>query len=462
MMGPAAASGAGRVLIAGLVGERMTAPYSSGSWVARCAVQMMRATEPREFMMRTRGRVVFVRLSRLAQVGCLALAVAGLSGSGYIAAKYVKSEIVIAHKDRQLAWLTERSVSLSARVESMSDDVTVAAGTIERSQQSLVGLLSQNKALLRDVARLQERLRDSDSRRAKQIRRQAQLHERLEALEREVASARENKSTLASALESTKAALAEAVAERASIENARKSMTGRVASLRQSIDEARENQISTLSRITDYTANDIRRMRRLVAATGLDPDRLLRAVDPGLFGTGGPFIPASASDGKAEAEDEEPIELLGRNLLHWESLQKVIRRLPLISPVDHYQLASRFGRRRDPMNNRPATHEGLDLAALNRTAVYAPAPGKVVFSGWKGRYGRFVEIDHGNGVHTRYGHLRRFYVKRGQEVPFRHKIGQVGSSGRSTGPHVHYEVLINGKAVDPLKFIKAGKNVFEG
>ena len=438
----------------------MTEHFSSGSWIARCASLVVRATEPREFMMRSRGQVVFIRLSRLAQVACLMLALAVLSGFGYIAANYVKSEVVIASKDRQLAWLTKRSVSLSARVESMSDDVSVAAGTIERSQQSLVGLLSQNKALLRDVARLQERLRDSDSRRAKQIRRQAQLHERLEALEREVASAREKKSTLASALESTKAALAEAVAERASIENARKSMKSRVASLQRSITEAQENQLSTLSRITDYTANDIRRMRRLVRATGLDPDRLLRGVDPGLFGTGGPFIPASTSND--EGADDEPIETLGRNLLQWEGLQKVIRQLPMISPVDHYQLASRFGRRRDPMNNRPATHEGLDLAALNRTPIYAPAPGKVVFSGWKGRYGRFIEIDHGNGVRTRYGHLRRFYVKRGQEVPFRHKIGQVGSSGRSTGPHVHYEVLINGKAVDPMKFIKAGQHVFEG
>lgn len=413
-------------------------------------------------MMRTHGRVVFVRLSRPAQFACLALAIAGLSGFGYITATYLKSEVIIASKDRQLAWLTKRSVSLSARVESMSDDVTVATGTIERSQQSLVGLLSQNKALLRDVARLQERLRDSDSRRAKQIRRQAQLHERLEALEREVASAHEKKSNLASALESTKAALAQAVAERKSIENARASMTKRVASLRRSIDEARENQVSTLSRVADYTANDIRRLRNLVASTGLDPDRMLRRMDPGLFGAGGPFIPASATDGKDDVDDDQPIEMLGRNLAQWESLQRLLRRLPLISPVDHYQIASGFGRRRDPLNNRLATHEGLDLAALNRTPIYAPAPGKVVYSGWKGRYGRFVEIDHGNGIHTRYGHLRRSYVKRGQVVPFREKIGQVGSSGRSTGPHVHYEVLINGKAVDPLKFIKAGQHVFKG
>ncbi len=426
---------------------------------ARLAQAVSRATEPREFMMRARGRVVFVRLSRPAQFACLIVLASLVGGLGYISSNYVKSEFVIAHKDRQLAWLTERSVSLSARVESMSDDVTVAAGAIERGQESLVGLLSQNKALLRDVARLQERLRDSDSRRAKQIRRQAQLHDKLGVMERDLDAAVQKKTSLASSLDRTKSMLAEAEAERAAIENARNSMKTRVASLRRNITEARENQVSTLSRVTDYTATDIRRMRKLVRITGLDPDKLLRGMDPGLFGTGGPFIPAT---GRTARDDDEPIESLGRNLMQWQGLQTVLRSLPLVSPVDHYQLSSRFGRRRDPINRRLASHQGLDLAALNRMPIYAPAPGKVTFKGWKGRYGRFIEIDHGNGVRSRYGHLRRIYVKRGQVMPFRFKIGQVGSSGRSTGPHVHYEILVNGKAVDPMKFIKAGQNVFKG
>ncbi|MEE8333274.1 MAG: peptidoglycan DD-metalloendopeptidase family protein [Alphaproteobacteria bacterium] len=427
--------------------------------MARLAEAASRATEPREIMMRARGRVVFVRLSRPAQFFCLFVLGSIVGGLGYVSASYIKSELVIAHKDRQLVWLTERSVSLSARVESMSDDVTFAAGTIERGQQSLVGLLAQNKALLRDVARLQERLRNSDSRRANQIRRQAQLHDKLGDMERDLDAAERKKTSLASSLESTKSTLAEAMAERTAIENARNSMKNRVASLQQNITEARENQVSTLSRVTDYTAGDIRRMRKLVRITGLDPDKLLRAMDPGLFGTGGPFVPVN---GNAAKNDDAPIESLGRNLQQWQGLQNVLRLLPLVSPVDHYQLASRFGRRRDPINRRLARHQGLDLAALNRMPVYAPAPGKVTFRGWKGRYGRFIEIDHGNGIRTRYGHLRRIYVKRGQVVPFRFRIGQVGSSGRSTGPHVHYEILVNGKAVDPMKFIKAGQNVFKG
>ena len=85
-----------------------------------------------------------------------------------------------------------------------------------------------------------------------------------------------------------------------------------------------------------------------------------------------------------------------------------------------------------------------------------------MFQGWRGGLGRVIEIDHGMGIRTRYGHLKKMLVKRGQSVAFRDKIGLVGSSGRSTGPHVHYEILVDGKPVDPLNFIKAGKYAFKG
>ena len=86
----------------------------------------------------------------------------------------------------------------------------------------------------------------------------------------------------------------------------------------------------------------------------------------------------------------------------------------------------------------------------------------MVFAGWRGRYGRIIEIDHGHGVRTRYGHLRKILVKPGQEVDHRQKIALVGNSGRSTGPHVHYEVRFRGQSRNPMKFLKAGKYVFKG
>ena len=99
-----------------------------------------------------------------------------------------------------------------------------------------------------------------------------------------------------------------------------------------------------------------------------------------------------------------------------------------------------------------------DLASRSKTKVYASAPGFVTKAGWKGRYGRMIEIDHGFGIYTRYGHLRKVLVKKGQKVDFHQMIGRMGSSGRSTGPHVHYEIVVNGVPQDPLKFIHTGRH----
>ena len=106
-------------------------------------------------------------------------------------------------------------------------------------------------------------------------------------------------------------------------------------------------------------------------------------------------------------------------------------------------------------------HYGLDLGGVKKSAVYATAPGKVAKAGHKGKYGRFVEIDHGEGFKTRYGHLLKVLVKRGQIIKYRQKLGLLGSTGRSTGPHLHYEVVHNGKSLNPWRFIKAGRYVYK-
>ncbi|CAN0474957.1 unnamed protein product [Discosporangium mesarthrocarpum] len=147
---------------------------------------------------------------------------------------------------------------------------------------------------------------------------------------------------------------------------------------------------------------------------------------------------------------------------HLEGLQRIVRSLPLAPPLDYYYVSSRYGVRTDPIKKTKAMHRGVDFGAKHRATVFSSAPGKVKYAGWKGRFGRFVEIDHGNGIVTRYGHLRRIYVKRGQTITYRTKIGQMGNSGRSTGTHLHYEIHVNKRSVDPLKFMKAGKNVFKG
>jgi murein DD-endopeptidase MepM/ murein hydrolase activator NlpD len=126
---------------------------------------------------------------------------------------------------------------------------------------------------------------------------------------------------------------------------------------------------------------------------------------------------------------------------------------PSIRPIDRGYLSSRYGRRIDPFTGKPASHPGVDFSAPIGTPIYATASGEVIRVGRRGRMGKMVEIDHGNGIATRYAHMNGFKVEKGQHVQRGEIIGYVGNTGRSTGPHVHYEVLQNGKTQNPFLFI---------
>ena len=125
-------------------------------------------------------------------------------------------------------------------------------------------------------------------------------------------------------------------------------------------------------------------------------------------------------------------------------------KIPLSLPIHDYRVTSGFGPRLDPFKKRAAFHAGVDFGTATGTPVYATLSGTVTRSGYKGPYGLVVEIDHGNGFRSRYGHLARSRVRRGQAVEFQQHIADAGNSGRSTGPHLHYEVWYEGKVRDPL------------
>jgi murein DD-endopeptidase MepM/ murein hydrolase activator NlpD len=187
----------------------------------------------------------------------------------------------------------------------------------------------------------------------------------------------------------------------------------------------------------------------LLSSVGVDLDKLAARFGATRPGQGGPFI--AARDLKANAA-------AGADAIP-EGLRKMLKALPLSAPLMHYQLESRFGVRHDPFNRHAAMHTGLDLSAPFKSPVFSTAPGTVIFAGSKGEFGRVVDIDHGSGIVTRYAHLHRIMVAPGQHVGMREQIGLLGSSGRSTGPHVHYEVQVDGVPQDPEKFLQAGNIV---
>ncbi|MDQ3558722.1 MAG: M23 family metallopeptidase [Pseudomonadota bacterium] len=131
--------------------------------------------------------------------------------------------------------------------------------------------------------------------------------------------------------------------------------------------------------------------------------------------------------------------------------------MPLRAPVGGTAISSRFGYRTDPFLRSAALHSGLDFVAATGTSVRATAPGTVVSAGPSGGYGNMVEIRHAGGVSTRYAHLSAVLVEQGAEIKAGEVIGRVGSTGRSTGPHLHYETRRDGQAIDPTPYLEAGQ-----
>ncbi len=171
-------------------------------------------------------------------------------------------------------------------------------------------------------------------------------------------------------------------------------------------------------------------------------------------GIGGPFVSPVDHEGFETSLDE-----LGSALDRLDSAKSLARKMPVANPVPNRPVSSRYGRRRDPFLNRIAHHSGIDFKTAYGEPVLATGSGTVTTAGRKGGYGKMIEIDHGNGITTRFAHLSRIYVSVGTPVASGFTIGAAGSTGRSTGPHLHYEVRLNDRAVNPQRFLSAGRKL---
>jgi murein DD-endopeptidase MepM/ murein hydrolase activator NlpD len=195
---------------------------------------------------------------------------------------------------------------------------------------------------------------------------------------------------------------------------------------------------------------------------GMSPEDILETVRLGYSGQGGPLTPiAMSTSGGALSPEEVRANAILSGLDRMNMYRIAAFKLPFAMPVkDRFRWTSGFGYRRDPKGGGTRMHEGTDMAGAYGTAILATADGVVTHAGWDNGYGRLVKIRHDFGIETRYAHLSEIRVKVGQRVSRGDRIGDMGNSGRSTGTHLHYEVRLNGTAVNPMTFIKAANNVF--
>jgi murein DD-endopeptidase MepM/ murein hydrolase activator NlpD len=216
-------------------------------------------------------------------------------------------------------------------------------------------------------------------------------------------------------------------------------------------------QLAFAERLTRFADRKSAAAAAAMRKLGLNPDRMLASLDD-RSAMGGPLL-ALLPQGQREFDPR--FRRLGLSLARMDALQRWMEGIPQIVPAAGRHISSSFGYRSDPFSGAPALHAGLDFKAPSGAPILAAARGRVAFVGRRAGYGNIVEIDHGNGLRTRYAHMSAFRARSGDRVRPGQVIGAVGSTGRSTGPHLHFEVRLHGQPVNPRPFLEVAPNVLE-
>jgi murein DD-endopeptidase MepM/ murein hydrolase activator NlpD len=235
-----------------------------------------------------------------------------------------------------------------------------------------------------------------------------------------------------------------------------------VAPLRR-VELVRLSQEKLLEATDAYAKGRGERLRLAFRLAGLTPSAFMSRGDD----LGGPLIEGKDPRALAVVLDVDEdfaarIRRTAEGLSETRALDQAAQKLPVARPTEGTPRSSGFGVRLDPFTGRPAFHSGLDFSGSYFTPVLATGPGVVSYTGVRSGYGNTIEIDHGRGLKTRYAHLQAIGVRPGQRVAVGQRVGAMGSTGRSTGPHLHYEVWVNGRAKNPDRFVKAGEYVHQG
>lgn len=373
--------------------------------IAGAALLRMRGWFPaREFIMRTEGRVRYLRVSSRLQMTLAGIAAALLLAWVLTMAAVAISSLLGRHDNWVLLNREAKVTKAESRIAAYRHDVDAVAGDLDQRQTFIEKMVKSYFGELPADPRPGETVSNSSTETAKTI-------DKVSALVPEAAPL--------ARVEARQLAFAENMTRYAD----RKSAAAEAA------------------------------MRKL----GLNPDRMLASVDDPTA-MGGPLIPLLSLP---KATLDPRFRRLGLSLARMDALQRWLQGIPQVVPAAARYISSGFGYRSDPFDGDAAFHAGLDFKAPLGAPVFAAAWGRVAFVGQRSGYGNVVEIDHGNGLLTRYAHLSAFRTRAGQPVRAGQVIAAVGSTGRSTGPHLHFEVRLNGQPVNPRPFLEVAPDVFQ-
>ncbi|KPH57516.1 peptidase M23 [Novosphingobium sp. ST904] len=356
----------------------------------------------RELIMRSQGQVRFIRISSGMQKAAVGVAVSLLGAWCVSMGAVAFSQFSATSEHAALVNREAKVATAESRVQQYRDDLNGTVADLARRQQFIEKMFDAHIGELPEDRQAGETVTDSSAEAAETVRK-------------------------------VSAALPEA---------------GRLAGI-----EA--EQLAFVERLTRYADRRATAASDAIRKLGLNPRTMIAGVRSKVA-EGGPLERLATS---ANGSLDPRFQRLGLSLARMDALENGLASIPQVSPAHVAYVSSSYGYRSDPFTGGAAFHAGLDFPGPMGSPIYAAAKGKVTFVGQRQGYGNCIEISHGNGLMTRYGHLSGFGVRAGQEVEGGARIAAMGSTGRSTGPHLHFEVRVNERPVNPRPFLEAARNV---
>lgn len=351
---------------------------------------------------------------------------------------------------------TERDTRATEAVAAQ-DRFNLALDQISDMQSQLLASETARRELETGIEVIQANLRDTMEQRDQARGRLTVLQQMSDPIETANSSQEGNET-----LDFMVAALADTAAERDKIlEDARQALQD-AEDLEFQIKLMEDQNDQIFRQLEDAMTISVEPLDKMFSAAGLSTKSLIDQVRANHAGQGGPLMPMSFSTkGEEPSADELRANRILRQLDQLNLYRIAASKAPFAKPVkDAVRFTSGFGYRRDPKTGGRRLHKGSDFAGPTGTPIYSTADGVVIHAGWSSGYGRLVKIQHEFGIETRYAHLSKIRVKVGQRVSRGQRIGDMGNTGRSTGTHLHYEVRVGGKPVNPMIYIKAANDVF--
>lgn len=372
-----------------------------------------------------------------------------------------QARAVTASQDARIEELAAERDQRAREAATMRERFSLALSEISDYQRLVLEVERSSREHATDVKLMRDKLRAAINSRDVAAERARDLSEELRELTAELNTSTGSENELGSTLTSVTTALSDTVSQRD--ENAMRlaALEEKLATLEFQIRVEDDRKERIFTQLEDAVAVTLEPLEKLLSTSGRDVDTLIAGVRQQYSGQGGPFVPTVAATRADQDPTHERYSALMSELDRVHLMQIAANQIPFAFPASgSVRYTSGFGPRRDPINGRGRLHGGQDLAGRSGSPILAAGDGEVIFAGVQSGYGNVVKIRHGFGYETVYAHLRNIDVKRGQTVARGDVIGGMGNTGRSTGTHVHYEIRIGGKSVNPMPYMKAARDVF--